>query len=190
MCCSDNIFKVSQKSGFYSFDPVVKIYDNNGKLFYLKENKNGKLYFNLPTGVYKTFNTLSKQKPRKYKETKLPKANNPKQLPLRFKIVYCKNPNKCSVDNNKHIIYFDYSFKNVPLPVKDYIKFHELGHYFYSGQGNKSEILCDLFAKNCMLKCGYNPSQIRWAQSGTLGNSKTSKQRKSKLNKKINDSFL
>jgi hypothetical protein len=190
MCCSDNIFKVSQKSGFYSFDPVVKIYDNNGKLFYLKENKKGKLYFNLPTGVYKTFNTLSKQQPRKYKETKLPKANNPKQLPSRFKIVYCRNPNKCSVDNNKHIIYFDHSFKNVPLPVKDYIKFHELGHYFYSGEGNKSEILCDLFAKNCMLKCGYNPSQIRWAQSGTLSNHKTSKQRKQKVNDKLKNSFV
>ena len=77
----------------------------------------------------------------------------------------------------------------MPLPVKDYIKFHELGHYFYSGEGNKSEILCDLFAKNCMLKCGYNPSQVRWAQNGTLSNMISSKIRKEKVNDKLKNSF-
>lgn len=183
-------FKVNEKTGFYCFDAIVKIYDDRGILFYFKENKDGKIYFNLPKGVYSTFNTLSKKAPRSYNLTKLPTANDKKELPKKFKIVYCENPHKCSVDNNRHIIYFDNSFKNMPLPIKDYIKFHELGHYFYSGQGNRSEILCDLFAKNCMLKIGYNPSQVRWAQSGTLSDSKTSLERKSKVNEKIKKSFL
>lgn len=182
-------FIVKNKTGFYCFDAIVKIYDNRGILFYFKENKNGKIYFNLPTGVYSTFNSLSKKTFRVYNLSKLPTANNKKDLPKTFKIIYCENPHKCSVDNDKHIIYFDYSFKDMPLPVKDYIKFHELGHYFYSGQGNRSEILCDLFAKNCMLKIGYNPSQIRWAQSGTLTNSKTSLERKEKVNNNLKNSF-
>lgn len=183
-------FFIKDKTGFYCFDAIVKIYDKNNRLFYFKENKNGKLYFNLPTGVYNTYNSLSKQQPRIYKLTKLPMANEKKTLPKTFKIIYCENPHKCSVDNNKHIIYFDYSFRDMPLPVKDYIKFHELGHYFYSGQGNRSEILCDLFAKNCMLKIGYNPSQVRWAQSGTLTDSKTSLERKEKVNNNLKNSFL
>jgi hypothetical protein len=62
-----------------------------------------------------------------------------------------------------------------------YILLHEVGHYFYSGQGQKSEIYCDLFSANEMLKIGFNPSQIKWAQSGTLSNSETSLERKDKV---------
>lgn len=182
-------FVCREKCGFTSVDDVVKIYDNNGILFYFKENKRGKLHFNLPRGIYKTYNQLYKTAPRVYKLKKLPSANNRKKLPENFEIKYINNPNKCSVDNNKHIIYFDHSFKKYPLPVKDYIKFHELGHYFYSGQGNRSEILCDLFSANCMLKCGYNPSQIKWVQNGTLSNSRTSKIRKEKINNNIKNYF-
>jgi hypothetical protein len=40
-----------------------------------------------------------------------------------------------------------------------------------------------------MLKIGYNPSQVRWAQSGTLTDSKTSLERKQKVNKNLKNSF-
>jgi len=183
-------FAVKKKSGFISFDEVVKIYDANGVLFYFKENRNGKLHFNLPTGIYSTLNNLHNSSIRNYKLYKLPKGNNIKTLPKKFRIVYIKNPHKCSVDNKSHTIYFDLSFKKSPLPIKDYIKLHELGHYFYSGEGQKSEILCDLFSANQMLIVGYNPSQIRWAQSGTLTDSNTSLERKEKVYNHISKSFL
>lgn len=182
-------FKVSKKQGFCSFDAIIKIYDSRNVLFYFKENRKGKICFNLPKGIYSTYNNLHNTSVRKYKLSKLPKSKNPKKLPENFEIKYIDNPHKCSVDNVKHIIYFDKSFKNMPLPVKDYVKFHELGHYFYTGEGNKSEILCDLFAKNCMLMCGYNPSQVRWAQSGTLSDSDTSIERKNKVNNNLKKSF-
>lgn len=185
-----NYIKVNEKTGFYCFDSIIKIYDHRGVLFYFKENKNGKIRFNLPKGLFQTNCDLYKLKePVKYRFTNLPKGNNIKKLPKNFKIVYINNPHKCSVDNDKHIIYFDNSFKQFPLPVKDYIKFHELGHYFYSGENNKSEILCDLFAKNCMLKVGYNPSQIQWAQNGTLSDSDTSSERKKIVKEKIKKTF-
>lgn len=184
-------FVCRDKCGFSTTDNVVKIYDNNNVLFYFKENRNGKLYFNLPRGKYKTYNNLFKCKPRQYKKHYLPKPNKRKKLPENFEIKYINNPNKCSVDNKNHIIYFDNSFKRSPLPIKDYIKFHELGHYFYSGEGNRSEICCDIFAANCMLKIGYNPSQVKWAQNGTLSNEvKTSRIRKNEINKRVKNSFL
>lgn len=175
-------FVVREKSGFSSVDYLIKVFDNRGILFYFRENLEGKkITFNLPKGMYQTQNTLYKTSPLNYKLINLPIPNNKKKLPSEFKIYYIKNPHKCSVDNRRHIIYFDLSFKNMPLPVKDYIKFHELGHYFYSGQGQRSEILCDLFAANQMLKVGYNKSQIAWAQRGTLGQTETSKERKEKV---------
>ncbi len=183
------VFNVNKKSGFKSFDPVVKIYDGNGILFYLKDNNTGLIHFNLPRGRYNTVNTLYNASVRTYKANKLPKPNRKKKLPKSIKIVYKENPHKCSVDNVNHIIYFDNSFKKQPIPVKDYIKFHEVGHYFYSGEGNVSEIACDLFAANMMLKVGYNPSQIQWAQHGTLSNSETSLERKGEVKKLVNKTF-
>ena len=162
-------FVLNSKSGFITFDPEVIIYDEDGILFYSKKNAIGKLHFNLPKGTYETNNNISKTTFKKFPLSKLEKPNAIKKLPKDgFKIIYCKNPNKCSVDNKRHIIYFDNSFKSAPRPVKMYIKLHELGHYFYSGEGNKSEINCDVFAANKMLKLGYNPSQIYEAQNSTL----------------------
>jgi hypothetical protein len=174
-------FIVKEKSGFSTFDKVVKISDNNGMLFYFKENRNGKLVFNLPKGIYNTDNNLFKSKFVKHKIYNLPSPNSIKKLPKKFKILYINNPHKCSVNNRTHTIYFDNSFRNVPKPIKMYILLHEVGHYFYSGQGQKSEIYCDLFSANEMLKIGFNPSQIKWAQSGTLSNSETSLERKDKV---------
>lgn len=168
---------------------MVKIFDNNGTLFYFKENREGKIHFNLPSGIYSTLNELNKSSVRKYKLYDLPKGNAIKKLPKKFHIRFIKNPHKCSVNNSTHTIYFDYSFKSKPKPVLEYILFHELGHYFFSGQGQKSEILCDLFSANQMLIVGYNPSQIKWAQSGTLSDSDTSTERKEKVFNHISNSF-
>ena len=179
-------FVIRNKTGVKSFDDVVKIYDNRGILFYLKENRKGILHFNLPRGIYSSSNNLMKAKLVNYEFFKLPKPNKVKPLPKNFKIVYKNNPHKCSVDNIRHIIYFDTSFKMSPLPIKDYIKFHEVAHYFYSGEGNKSEISCDLFAMNKMIEVGYNLSQIRWAQTGTLSDSQTSLERKEKVDNQLN----
>lgn len=183
-------FTVKTRSGFKSFDTIVKIYDKSGILFYCKENKEGLLHFNLPIGEYLTYNDLIPSKLRVYKLPKLPKPNNVKTLPNDFKIIFANNPNKCSVDNKNHVIIFDNSFKKQPIPVLDYILFHELGHYFYSNEGNKSEINCDLFAMKKMLEIGYNPSQIHWVQYGTLSDNKDTIERKEKIYNNTLNSFI
>jgi hypothetical protein len=83
------------------------------------------------------------------------------------------------------IVIFDKSFKKEPKFVIDYILAHEYGHYFYSGRGNESEIDCDTFASNKLLKMGYNPSQLVTAGQSTLENTKENYIRKY-INKKIN----
>jgi hypothetical protein len=79
-------FICRDKCGFSTTDNVIKIYDNNGILFYFKENRNGKLHFNLPRGQYKTYNNLYKTKERQYKKHSLPKPNKRKKLPKNFEI--------------------------------------------------------------------------------------------------------
>jgi hypothetical protein len=185
-------FFVNKKSGFISKDKNIVINDINGNIFYFKLNNEGKIiYFNLPEGEYTTNNNLQKvTEPRKFKIKILPSPNRPKKLPKEFKIFFTENPNKCSVDNVNHIIYFDNSFKDAPQFVMDYIKLHELGHYFYSGQGQLSEKNCDQFAYNEMIKLGYNPSQVVAAINYSLSDRKEAVKRKNNLYTQAKKSFL
>lgn len=155
------------------------ILDKNKTPFYYRNNLKNKFSFNLPCGTYYTNNNLVKlDKPVFYTKPKLKKRYHFKEYPKNFKILYSENPNKCSVDLNKGVIIFDNSFKTAPRFIKDFIKFHELGHYRYTGKGQQSEIDCDNFACYCMILIGYNPSQIMVASKNSLENTPLSLQRK------------
>jgi len=172
-------FKINKKTGFRCFDKELLILDKSGIPFYYLKNDNYEFKFNLPVGTYYTNNNLSKL-PNSvfYSKPKLKDRYNFKKVPNGFKIIYSNNPNKCSVDLDKHIIIFDYSFKDKPRFERDFIKFHELGHYFYSGKGQQSEKDCDDFSAFCMIVIGYNPLQIRVASKYSLSNTKDGLERK------------
>jgi len=172
-------FKVNNKSGFSSNDSEILILDKNKIPFYYRENNKLNFKFNLPIGTYYTENNLIElKKPCFYTTPKLKPFYYNKPFPKRFKIIYKDNPNKCSVDLSRAVIIFDKSFKSEPRFVKDFIKFHELGHYRYSGRGQESERDCDDFSTWCLIKIGYNPSQISVANRYTLGHNDSGTDRK------------
>lgn len=182
-------FSCSKKTGFVCYDKLIEIYDSNRIPFYVKKNNVGKLHFNLPKGEYVTRNNIQKAEFRKYKLPRIEEGNSKTKLPKQFKVVFCNNPHKCSVDLKNGIIYFDNIFKTYPRPLIDFVKFHELGHYYYKGEGNASEKKCDLFAACIMLCVGYNPSQIAWAQQSTLSEQIHAKQRKNFVYNNIQNVF-
>ena len=170
-------FCCKYKTGYFSYDPLIKIFDNENKPFYVCPNKNGVIKFNLPRGVYKTENKIIKlASPVKYKLETLPKRTVKRKLPENFKIVFAENPNKCSVFHELGIIIFDNSFKEKPKFFLVFIKLHELGHYFYASKDKNpmskeyqiNEAYCDKFARRKMLELGYNPTQIQHAINYTL----------------------
>ena len=61
------------------------------------------------------------------------------------------------------IITFDGSFQDSPLYEIWMIFYHECGHRLY-----KTEKYCDRYAAKCMLRDGYNPSQIGYAVIDSL----------------------
>jgi hypothetical protein len=149
-----------KKTGFYNKnsnnEPVV-ITDLSGKIFYTDKwlNKPVKR-FNLPKGKYllKSGDIIRKNNPVSYRSKKLPPFERYiKQK--RFKIKFAPNPNKATVYHNEGLIVFDPVYKNCPKFIYDFILFHEFGHQYY-----KTEKHADTYARNKMLKRGYNPSQI------------------------------
>lgn len=176
------MFEVLGKIGLLCNDSEIFIYDANGSIFYYKENKERKnIKFNLPKGNYESKNNLKQIEPLKYKFAKLSKPYNTSILPEKFITSFGVNPHKCTVDLNKGTVLFDNKYKDAERYTLDYIIFHELGHYFYYGKGQKSEIDCDKFAANCMLSLGYNPPQIRAAQFYTLSENEDAKERKNEI---------
>lgn len=164
-------FKVKNKTGFVTNERDLLILDKSKIPFYYRNGLTGNYRFNLPVGTYYTKSKITKlQKPCYYTTPGLKPAYYFKPFPKRFHIIYMTNPNKCSVDLNRAVIIFDKSFKKSPRFIKDFIKFHELGHYRYTGKGQTSEKDCDNFAAYCMIRIGYNPSQISVANKYTLGN--------------------
>lgn len=176
------LLDLDKKSGFICDEVTINIYDSSGLIFYTKLNSSFEpLFFNLPSGVYTTKNTLTQiEKTREYKKYNLPTPNEKTKLPEKIEIYFIKNPNKCSVDmsTNSMKIYFDFYFKGKPKAFFDYIKFHELGHYFFKGQGQRSEKFCDAFSFNKMIDLGYNPSQVYGAQKIILSERPAAKKRK------------
>lgn len=177
--------RVYTKTGFVSESPCVVIY-RFGKPFFAKKNRSSKLEFNLPKGKYEVvFGNLKKmEKPVEYKMIDIPAPNHFTKFPNKIKIIICKNPNKCTVDlNGKYYttFYFDKRFRDASRYCVTWICGHELGHYFYRGQGQISEQNCDHFAANLMLDIGYNPSQIDAAIGEAISNGYLARIRKDML---------
>ncbi len=153
---------VPKKTGFKNnmpYEPVI-IRDSRGILFYTTEPflpDKPVSKFNLPIGDYfidkGSFSEL--ETPVNYTLVTLPPRERRYPKPYDFNIVYANNPNKCSIIWNAKTIVFDYSLKDAPRYVKDFILGHEFGHQFYG-----TEKFADLWSANYMLKMGYNPSQI------------------------------
>ena len=153
--------KNSLVRAFETKDKDVIVYDDNMRPFYCKENNNygGYLRFNLPVGTFYTENKLRPLKKRiYYKLHELPTPTKITQLPKKMVFKIAPNPNKCSTNLEKGIMVMDSDLAKESRAITDFVKYHEFGHFHYSGDKN-SEKNCDLFAINEMLKNGYNPSQ-------------------------------
>ena len=143
-------------TGFERLSPVI-IYDAKGVIFYASNNSH---LFNLPKGFVGTVKGEIKplREPINYYIPDLPPFE--KKTPLKsLKITFGDNPNKCSVRFRDGVIFFDNQFKHKEL-ARNYIIGHEIGHFFYIGNGDESEKNCDIFSAKMMLENGYNPSQI------------------------------
>lgn len=159
---------LSYKTGFQNLTPQrpVIIRDFRGKMFYSTEQiKNPVEKFNLPEGLYKLIegNIKPLPKPVEYKLSPMPKPQRNYPSPLKFKIEFGINPNKCSIIWQKKKIIFDNNLKSLSLPELFFILYHEYGHRLY-----KEEKYADLFASNLMLKKGFNDSQIAKAPITSL----------------------
>lgn len=126
--------------------------------------------FNLPKGKYHCEGHV-KEIPFSRKETYFPEFKPLLELkPL--KVTFVDNyPNKCSVWLDTGKVICDEVFSKLPSFVLTYILFHEIGHFYFRGNGKLSEIQCDTFAREKMLERGFNPSQIDLAAQITLSSS-------------------
>jgi hypothetical protein len=151
-------FTIDKKTGFCTEDRDVNIYDSFGKDFYHKRNKGAELRFNLPEGTYKTKNKLwYLDSPVIYSAPRAPKPQ--KNIPFRNLKVNLKSEyemnTKARIDTNTGEMDLSDEIFLYPKPIWHKIFFHELGHHLYY-----TEKYCDHFADLCLLKLGYNPSQL------------------------------
>jgi hypothetical protein len=161
---------LNKKTGFKVTDPSkpVIIRDERGRMFYNTEPIIPRcIAFNMPEGTYiKEAGAIQQMiSPVNYPLVKLPKVQRNYPSPFKFKLIAANNPNKCSIIWNEKKIIIDYSLLDKSLFVLHFILFHEYGHQKYT-----DEKLADLYAANCMLKKGYNPSQIGMAPILSLSN--------------------
>jgi hypothetical protein len=85
----------------------------------------------------------------------LPKPERNYPLPYDYAVEFDSNPNKCTIKWMEKRIIFDDELKSCSLPELMFILNHEFGHAYYT-----TEKFADLWARNEMIKKGYNPSQI------------------------------
>jgi len=166
---------VTKKTGFRNNTPEkpIVIRDFRGVLFYSTIWLNKPVYeFNLPPGKYMvdegSFTEM--KSPVDYKLAKLPRPERFYPSPFKFDVHFGNNRNKCSILWDQKTILFDNQFKESPLPILDFMLFHEFGHELYS-----TETLADQLSANYMKRRGYNPSQIGDAPISTLSDRQLSR---------------
>jgi len=161
-----------EKITFFRSEGSFNIYDSRQILFYgsdftSKGKQKQPIEFSLPIGVYYVDGLIYEIPPKKIKLPKLPNIERIKQQGD-YEIVFAENPNKCTINYLTKKIIFDNDFKTYPSFVLFFILYHEFGHTIYS-----TEYKADLAAVWIMLKRGYNKSQIGYAPSLTLTQSKS-----------------
>lgn len=150
--------------------PIV-IRDKRGKIFYSTETLVPKVKkFNLPAGILlfvESGNFTRMDEPVKYKLPRLPSPDRKRKFPTDFKVKFAVNPHKCTINWLDETITFDNSLREKSIPEMSFILFHEFGHARYGVPKTaskekklKAEKNADLFSVKCLLKQGYNPSQI------------------------------
>jgi hypothetical protein len=135
--------------------------------------KKGEKKFNLPIGIYYTDNTIFElPKPITYIVAPMPKPE--KQIEMKNLQVNIINgfDKKANINVGEGIINMRAEFFQMPRPIWLKVYFHEIGHHMFF-----SEHLCDRFADLCMLKMGYNPSQLIAGTLCSLDNSERNLQR-------------
>lgn len=157
-----------QVTGYRTNDTEIKIYDENGSIFYLYHNpKNKTVLFNLSCGNFFTLNNLVELKrPLEYICPALPKPDK-NIIPKEMNFYVADNPSKASIDVKTGDVIIDYSIEEKEKPFKCFVFLHEVGHNYYNG--GEHEHYCDIFAAKTMLeKYGFNPSQIYLAHEFCL----------------------
>lgn len=175
--------ELEQMTGFHNPNPSIPILilDERGIPFYdTSQLANQPSRFNLPAGRYIVMSgKFYRMAPVEYPLLPIATPHRYKRKnPERFEIVFTENPaHKCTIDWDTEKIYFDNSFRDMPLPNLVYVLYHEYGHRYYGCNCLKksgckkcaeAELQCDRYAQNRMLETGYNPSQIGEAIIGTL----------------------
>lgn len=153
--------KNTEKTGFAATCEKIKIFDKSRRLFYVRVTDGSEVNFNLPKGKFYSNTPLKKlSEPLEYKTVNLPPREKLRARPDFIKKKYAENPNKASIVlmKNIYVIILDKSLRNAGRLYNDFVTLHELGHHLY-----KQEIYADRFAYKCMIKQGYNPSQIFYA---------------------------
>lgn len=168
-------------TGYKTNDREIRIYDEEGDLFYLYDNPTGRtIAFNLSCGEFFTENDIE-ELPRaiKYVCPELPKPDKniiPKEMT--FHVGYV--PQKARIDVNRGIVLIDNTINEKSKPFKAFVLLHEVGHNFYNG--GVHEHYCDIFAAKQMLeKFGFNQSQVYLAHEFCLSDATKSINRKDYL---------
>lgn len=159
---------LNRTTGFFSSDAVIRVTGNGGKvLYYFKNPERKRITFNLPAGQWQTESELGRLKnPLRYVCPPLPHPNRKTSVkPLYYSVE--ANPNKCSIDTKTGNVVIDNSLAKKDIPFLTFVLFHENAHFYYRG-GGMNENYCDVWAACQMLKRGYNPSQIYFAQEFCL----------------------
>lgn len=150
---------LNHKTGFKNLTPTrpVIIRDFRSKMFYSTIGLKPVEQFNLPAGNYyiEQGNIQALKKPVTFPFYPMPKTQRNFPPPFDYSITFNHNPNRCTIHWGKKIIVFDKHLKNLTLPELFFILYHEFGHHLY-----RTERFADLYARNMMIKKGYNPSQI------------------------------
>lgn len=158
---------VAEKTGFrINLHPVILLDFRMEPFYDTTFLQNRPTAFNLPPGEYYVFSgrftrmlspidfalePLPKPERRNYENTDY------------FTIDFAENPYTGTIFWDDKAIVLDNSVKDLPIPSIVFIISHEEGHRYYI-----TEEYCDIYAKNQMLKMGYNPSQIGLAAINTL----------------------
>lgn len=154
---------LDRKAGFIAQDKVM-VKDSRGDVFYVFQ-KPGEIRFNLPPGQY-TLEDPIKVADRPWKvifKGRRKRERFDYKLPDVVNVSYGPNIHKASINLESGNILIDNSFKDADSFTQKFIKYHEIGHYFY-----KTEEFCDEYAQERMLEEGYNLSQLKRASMAAL----------------------